>query len=129
MKKYLLIIAIALIASISTIAQKTEVLYFKAQLGCCMARSCDALQNDIKLMVTENFKTSDVIFKEVRITDTANANLVKKYNARSQTVVIVNTSKEDSFQDISQNVRTYLRTSNKEEFQKELIANINKNLK
>lgn len=129
MKRIFFIFSIIILSSLSALAQKTEVLYFKAQLGCCMARACDQLQNDIKTMLTENFKNGEVIFTEVKLNDPANAELVKKYNARSQTVVIVKKAATETHQDISQDVRSYQRSNNKEEFEKKLLASINEKQK
>ncbi|TCO08384.1 hypothetical protein [Natronoflexus pectinivorans] len=127
MRKLILIAAIALMSGMATMAQKTEVLYFKANLGCCMARACDLLQNDIKSMVESNFEASEVIFKEVRLADPANADLVQKFNARSQTVIIVKNGDTENFKDISADARTYLRSRNSEEFESKLVASVNDN--
>ncbi|ASB49236.1 hypothetical protein [Alkalitalea saponilacus] len=128
MKKLILISAIALMSGMAVMAQKAEVLYFKAQLGCCVARACDMLQNDIKTMVESNFDASEVVFKEVRLADPSNAELVQKFNARSQTVVVVRNGDSEKFKDISTEVRNYLRFRDREEFESTLVASVNENL-
>ncbi|MDG5800293.1 hypothetical protein QA597_07990 [Marinilabiliaceae bacterium ANBcel2] len=127
MKRLFIIAAIILMSGMACISQKAEVLYFKAELACCRARACDMLQNDIKAMVESNFEESEVLFKEVRLSNPDNAELVEKFDARSQTVVIVKNGDVENFVDISAESRTYLRTRNREEFENNLIAILNKN--
>jgi hypothetical protein len=101
-------------------ASKVEVLYFKANLSCCQAKACNNLESTIKEIVEENFSSQEVIFKTVAIADEANASLVAKYNAKSQTVVMVNTKKNKSL-DVSDIVRQYLRDGDKTVFSKSLV--------
>lgn len=126
MKKIVSIVAMCMIA-ISVFAQtsKTEVLYFKAQLACCQARACNTLENDIKGIVTKNFP-NDVIFKQVALADESNKALVDKYQAKSQTVVLVNSKGSIDVSDI---VRAYVRSGDKDAFEAALVAKIQESIK
>ena len=92
-------------------------LYFKSNLSYCQTKSGNNLESTIKEIVEENFSSQEVIFKTVAIADEANASLVAKYNAKSQTVVMVNTKKNKSL-DVSDIVRQYLRDGDKTVFSK-----------
>lgn len=127
MKKIISIMAMCLL-TISVFAQtnkKVEVIYFKAQLACCQAKACDALENDIKQIITKNF-AKDVTFKQVAIADENNKSLVEKYSAKSQTVVLVNSK---GAVDVSDIVRAYVRSSDKDAFEKALVAKIQESIK
>src|SRR5574344_80463 len=78
------------IAKIGLFAQKNkvEVLYFKAQLSCCKAASCNKIENEIKDIIKKNFEGKAVGFKQVLLSDQANKALIEKYNAKSQTVIL-----------------------------------------
>lgn len=119
MKKSLLILVLAIFSFSVTFAQKrgvtVEVLYFKANLACCKAASCNALEGKVKTLVLETYDTTKVKFKEIKIADETNAELVKKYNAQSQTVIIVKKRKgKETFVNISDIVSAY-NTSKEEE--------------
>ena len=65
MKKSIIVI-LALILSLAAYSQKETsavVLYFKADLACCKARACAAVENDVKTIVENNFKEGNVVFK------------------------------------------------------------------
>jgi aspartyl/asparaginyl-tRNA synthetase len=127
--KLLIFVSLMLMASALS-AQKAEVLYFKADLACCMARACDALENDVKAFVETNYNGQNVVFREIRISDHNNADLVAKHKARSQTVVVVAKKRNnETVVDISDIVRKYSRTRNKPEFETELLAKINECIK
>ncbi len=128
MKIKIVFLAALMLMGLNSIAQKTEVLYFKADLPCCPAKACNSLEADVKSFVESNFNNETAVFKQIPISDEANSELVKKYNARSQTVVIV--SKEnDKAIDISDIVKKYSRSKNKVEFEGELVAKINESIK
>ncbi len=130
MNKTLAILLFALVLGFTAKAQKTEVLYFKADLACCRARACNALESDLKRIIESNFNDGKVQFTSVRISSAANTALVEKYNARSQTVVIVNThGQTETSKDISDMVRNYSRTRDRANFQKDLLAKISENAK
>lgn len=120
------------IATIGLYAQKStvEVLYFKAQLTCCQAAACNNLENEVKSIIENNFAGKTVTFKQVALADQANKALVEKYNAKSQTVVLVATkNKKETSVDVSDIVRRYVRTNDKATFEKELTDKINESLK
>ena len=126
MKKIVSLLAMCFRA-VSVFAQtnKTEVLYFKAQLACCQANACNTLENDIKQIVTKNFP-KDVAFKQVALADENNKALVEKHKAKSQTVVLVNSK---GAVDVSDIVRAYVRSSDKDAFEKALVAKIQESIK
>lgn len=106
-----------------------EVLYFKAELACCKARACNALEADVQKVVETNFKDQNVAFKEIKLSDSANAELVQTYNAKSQTVVIVTTKKKKATSsDVSDVVASYSRTRDYAAFEKQLTEKINETL-
>ena len=127
MKKLGLLLAATVLISIGTMAQKAEVLYFKAELPCCPGRACNDLEADVKAAIEKNFKPNDVVFKQVRIADDNNKPLVDNHKARSQTVVIV--AKNGTTLDISDIVRNYNRSKNKVELENNLLAKINETIK
>lgn len=125
MRKNLLTIILLVFISIAAFGQKAEVLYFKANLPCCPARACNQLETDIKEIIENNFSNDKVVFKTIKIADKKNSEITNKYNAKSQTVVIIS---GDKAIDVSDIVKTYSRRKNKEEFKSQLIAQINKSL-
>ncbi|MDL2223125.1 hypothetical protein LJB98_03405 [Bacteroidales bacterium OttesenSCG-928-M11] len=127
MKKTIILFVLSII-SFGAFAQKnqTEILYFKAQLPCCQATACNNLESVIKAIVEKNFPNGDVVFKQVALADTDNKELIEKYSAKSQTVVIVNTKKKNKTStDVSAIVRAYARSNDKDTFEKELVEKIN----
>jgi hypothetical protein len=124
------LMVIALFTGIEGIAQKAEVLYFKANLACCQARSCDAIESDVKAAVEKSFTNGEVLFKVLKLADAANKELVEKYHAKSQTVVVVATKrKKETSVDISDIVRDYSRNRNKDLLEQNLIAKVNECMK
>jgi hypothetical protein len=110
--------------------KKAEVLYFKANLSCCQAKSCDALEGDVKKVIESKFSGKNVVFKEVKLSDAANAEMVKKFNAKSQTVVIVvNKNGKESISDVSKILKDYNLSKDYAKFEKDLMASINTSLK
>jgi len=105
---------------------QTEVLYFKDQLGCCQARSCDALEKNVKEFIEKNFSSDQVAYKQVDLKDKANAELVKKHKAKSQTVVVITKNKKGAEKavDISDVIRNYNRSRSLENLEKELVEKI-----
>lgn len=132
MKTKIIITTIAILLSLSSFAQKksVQVLYFKANLGCCMAKSCNALEADVQKVITTNFPKGNVIFTEVKLVEPTNEALVKKYQAKSQTVVLVKgkAGKETSL-DVSSITREYVRTQDYPAFEKALVTKIKEFLK
>jgi hypothetical protein len=130
MKKIVLFLVAFLLIGFASVAQKAEVLYFKAELACCKAKACNALEGEVKAIIEKNFSSEKVTFIEVKLADEENKDLVAKHNAKSQTVVIVTKKrKKETALDVSDIVRNYSRSQNKEEFEKELVAKINESMK
>lgn len=125
MKKSFFLILVSCIFAINVVGQKAEVLYFKANLGCCAARACENLETSVKAVVEENFDESEVVFRTIMLTHEDNADIVKKYNAGSQTVVIVNTENGEN-QNVTDLIRNFRRTRNNDDFQAGMISAINK---
>ena len=91
MKKLILLLGIAIFAIIVvTNAQssksKIEIFYFKANLSCCKARACNALEADVKSVIEKHFPKENISFKVIKLEDEANKALIEKYNAKSQKV-------------------------------------------
>lgn len=129
MKKIIGLFSIFMLTVIMLFAQsgkgKVEVLYFKANLACCKARSCNALSGDIQMIIQKNFADSSVTFKEIILADEANKELVTKYNAQSQTVVLLKIKKkQETSIDVSDIVKTYVQNQNKEILEQSLLAKI-----
>ncbi len=129
MKKTILILAAIMLSGMLLSAQSTkekiEVLYFKANLVCCKARACNALESDIQNIISENYPDSSVVLKEIKLADEANKTLVEKYKAQSQTVIIVKKKKNKEFSiDVSEIVKAYVQNQNKETLKQELISKI-----
>jgi hypothetical protein len=127
MKKSILILVLAVLSFTVSYAQKkgvtVEVLYFKANLSCCKAATCNALEGKIKTLVEENYAGKNVVFTEVKLADEANAALVAKYSAESQTVVIVKKRKgKETFINVSDIVSIYNTSKDEEMFNKDFKA-------
>lgn len=130
MKKTIAIFVLTLLAGLSASAQKAEIMYFKADLACCRERACNALESDVKAVIESNFKNGDVKFSSVKISDEANKGLVEKFNAISQTVVVVAKKRRDeTVVDISDIVRNYSRNRDKAILEKELLAKVSECIK
>ena len=130
MKKTFAILFMTLLLGLSASAQKAEVIYFKADLPCCHARACDGIESDIKAAIESNFKNGEVTFSTVKLSDEANNALVKKHNARSQTVVIVaKNRRNETVVDVSDLVRNYSRNRDKAMLENELLAKVSESIK
>jgi len=131
--KKLLLLSISILLTLSLYSQKNSsavVMYFKADLACCPARACASLEKDVQSVIESNFKNSQVVFKAVKLSDAENAEIVKKFNAKSQSVVIVIKNKKKMTNvDATSIVAEYSRNRNKETLEKELVKLINDNLK
>lgn len=135
MKKSIFMLVVAMITIVgSTHAQfsknETGILYFKANLSCCKARACNALEADVRSVIEKYFADKNISFKVVKLADEANKALIEKYNAKSQTVVIVKKKKrKETVTDVSAIVRNYAIKKDKEMFEKELKNKISECLK
>lgn len=130
MKKILLSLSFILIALFSH-AQSApiEVLFFKTQLSCCAAHSCNTLVEDVKKTIETNFSSKKVVFKEINIKEEKNKELVKKFNAKHQNVFVVVTKKgEETIINITDLVAEYNSDKNYVEFEKKLKTLIKKQL-
>ncbi len=110
-------------AMAQTSSKKIEVLYFKANLSCCQARACNNLETVTKDIIANNFSADDVAFKTIALADEANKNLVDTYNAKSQTVIVINNKKKKHI-NVSAALAKYARDNDKAAYEKELIAKI-----
>lgn len=129
MKKHIVLFVVIMFSGFLLNAQsaknKIEVLYFKANLACCKAKACNALESDIQTIITEAYPDSSVVLTEVKLIDTTNNALIEKYKAQSQTVVIVRKKKNKEFSiDVSDIVKAYITNQNKETLKQELIAKV-----
>jgi len=133
MKKPILILIVALF-TITTFAQTkkagNEILYFKAELACCRAKACNALEADVKKIIEKNYPDGKIAFRQVKLSDPANSELVKKYEAKSQSLVlIVRKKKTEKSLDLSAVLQDYTKTGDLVKLEKELVAKINEALK
>ncbi len=126
LKKTTMFLTVLLLFTATVISQEedeVEVLYFKARLACCKARACNALQSDIEKAVEEISEDMNISFKVIRLSDPANKDLIEKYNAKSQTVVIYN-KEENKAIDVTSIVNKYKRDRNKQQLANELKKKI-----
>lgn len=104
---------------------KIEVLYFKANLACCKAKACNALEFDLQNFISKNYPDSSVVLTEIKLADTTNNALIKKYNAQSQTVIIVKKKKKKEYSvDVTDIVKAYVQNRNQEALKQELTAKV-----
>lgn len=135
MKKTILMLTLALIAiAATTFAQQkkvsAEVLYFKANLACCKARACNALETDVKTIIEKNWTDGSVVFRQVKLSDTVNNALIKKYNAKSQSLVIVVTKKKkESSSDVSAMLSDFVAKHDTATFERDFTAKIRELIK
>jgi hypothetical protein len=135
MKKNILMLFLALLTvTATTFAQQkktgAEVLYFKANLACCKGRACNALEAKVKEIIEKNWSDGSVKFRQVKLTDTTNNELIKRYNAQSQTLVIVVTKKKkETSTDISATLHLYASNNDAVQFEKELTEKIREAIK
>lgn len=122
MKQIILSVVIAILCGTLAKAQKVEVLFFKADLSCCAARACNAIEADLKDIVSAKYADGSVVFKTVMISNKDNADLVQKYNAKNQTVVAVGKSKNE---DLTGIVAGYSRNKNKTVLENGMVEKIN----
>lgn len=132
MKKIVSFLFLALIlaaASDEAQAQRrnttTEVLYFKDQLRCCKARACNALEAEVKKVVETNFPDGQVTFKQIKLSDPENSELIAKFGAASQTVIVMSKRrKKENVEDISDVLKKYTHSRNKVVLEQELVEKI-----
>ena len=123
-------IIMAASASAKDNKNRIEVLYFKANLACCKAKACNTLEAKVKEIVEKTWTDGSVTFRQVRLSDTTNTDLIKKYNAQSQTLILVKYSKKKSTSvDVSGILQDYAKTNDTQKFETELTARINELIK
>jgi hypothetical protein len=132
-KTIVFLLAVALSAGFvfsQTKNSKAVVMYFKADLACCKARACGALENDVKAVVENNFRDGNVIFRSIKISDPDNASLVEQYQAKSQTVmVVVSKKRKVSSVDATSLVSDFARSRDKESFETAFVKLIKDSMK
>jgi hypothetical protein len=131
MRKIIFAALVCILATGAAMAQKSaEVLYFKANLPCCKARSCNAMQSEVEKAVNKYFAGQGIGFRTIMLSDAANAELVKKHAAKSQTVVFVNTKgRKEKVVDLSAAVKGFLSHYDSQQLEAELKAAIESGLK
>jgi len=131
MKKIPFLLLLSFLVMVATASAKDkknviEVLYFKANLACCKAKACNALEAKVKEIVEKNWADGSVTFRQVKLSDTTNKELISKYNAQSQTLILVKSGKKKSTSaDVSGILQDYAKTNDAQKFETELTAKIN----
>lgn len=132
MKKMLGLLVMSFLMVNIALAQqknKVEVLYFKANLGCCKARSCNLLQCDVDSVVTKYFAAKKVGFRVVYMVAPENKELIEKYKAQSQTVLLIrNKGKKEIVTDLTPIVQAYNTNKDKAKFEADMKAKIKEGL-
>jgi hypothetical protein len=130
---FLLLLSFVLMAAMASAKEKKnviEVLYFKANLACCKAKACNALEGKVKEIVDKNWADGSVTFRQVKLTDSTNTELVKKYNAQSQTLILVKTNKKkEASLDISAILQEYAKTNDVQKFETDFTAKVDEFIK
>jgi hypothetical protein len=76
------------------------------------------------------FQNENTEFKVVKLADVANKDLIQKYNAKSQTVMIISRKgKMENAIDVSDIVASYSKSKDKVKFETEMKDKINESLK
>lgn len=134
MKRISLLMTIALV-TIATMAfsqsknKSVEVLYFKAKQCACKTRACDALENQVKTIIKEDFPDKNIDFKQVWLNEKGNAALIEKYHATGQTVVLVKTKRKKEWStDLTEPVKNLTVSGKTETAEAELKVLITDNL-
>lgn len=136
MKKITLLLVMSFLVLNFTVAQekqkkvKAEVLYFKAKLPCCKGRVCNMLQSDVDSVVTKYFADKKVGFRVVYLVLPENKELIEKYKAQSQTVLLIKTKrKKEIVTDLTPIVKAYLSNRDKAKFEADMKSKIKEGLK
>jgi hypothetical protein len=127
--KNVIVLLIATLFALVSYAQKAEVLYFKANLPCCQATACDALQKEVQSVISKNFKKSEISLVVVKLADEANKSLIEKHNAKSQTLVLELKNNKKEAVDLSDILRAYLRNNDKKQLETAIVERIKQHLK
>lgn len=128
---FLFLIVLNYIAIAQSNDKTIELLYFKANLACCKARACNNLQADVESVISNFYPNQNIVFRVVRLADTTNRELIEKYNAKSQTVIILTKipkkNKELSI-DVTDIVHNYSLNRDLDKFFEEMKSKINEAL-
>lgn len=134
MKRISLFMMVALIAISTAVFSQSknksvEVLYFKAKQCACKSMTCNALEDQIKALIEKDFSGEIIEFKRVWLNEKENEALIAKYNAESQTVVMVTTKKnKETVTDLTEVVHKFSLDRNQEEFENGMKSMIAENL-
>ncbi len=134
MKKSILFLLVAFLTFTVTTFGKSkeivEVLYFKAKQCACKTMVCNALEDQVKSVISKEFPGENIEFKRVWLDEKENEALIQKYSAQPQTVVLVKKNKDKEIvTDLSAIVKDYSMKQNKEQFENEMKVTINEALK
>lgn len=135
MKKIILMLFLAFFTAtgIGFAQQKkvaAEVLYFKASQSGSKAKTSNALEARVRAIVEKNWPDGKVVFRQVRLDDPLNRDLVKQYNAQSQSLVIVVTKKDvETSTNISALLRDFVMKNDTAKFEAELTGLIREAIK
>ena len=136
MKRVTLLLVMSLLVLNFTVAQekqkkvKAEVLYFKAKLPCCKGRTCNLLQSDVDSVVTKYFANKKVGFRVIYLVAPENKELIDKYKAQSQTVLLIRKKRKNEIvTDLTSIVQAYSSDRDKKKFEADMKAKIEEGLK
>lgn len=125
MRIYILSLALSAITPAAWANDQVKDLYFKADLPCSQTEVCDAIENDVKQVIADNFADINISFQRVVLADDANKPLVEEHRAKSQIVVIKTVKDGEAVTaDISDITRRHARNQDKEKFASDIIAKI-----
>ncbi len=130
--KKLLFTNLILLVSVIMYSQNAEFYYFKANLSCCQARACNALEGELKSLIETSFPKGDVKFKTIMIADENNKDIINKYQAKSQTCILIVKKRNSEFwYDMTPFVKKYqyAKEDEKKLRGQELVLEIQKNIK
>jgi hypothetical protein len=134
MKRISLLMMIAVVV-VTTMAfsqsknKSVEVLYFKARQCACKTRACNALENQVRSIIDQDFPDKNIEFKQVWLDDKKSAAIIEKYHATGQTVVMVRTKRKKEWStDLTEPVKNLTVTGKSATAKAELKKLIDENL-
>jgi hypothetical protein len=112
-----------------SLKNRTEIYFFRADVCNCQDMDCNYLVDEVKKLIEAKFSGKRVNFKEIKLDEESNAGLIKKYRARSQTVILVSYIKgKETSKDISQIVKEYAFSNDFPKFEKEFTSAVKSSL-